>query len=191
MKKDLEKEVQIFASKKVMKTNKKWLSQIFVLSLVLSIAFSLLAQLTLEHTNLAISLCLIIVLIIISVVADIVGVAVTACNVKPLLENIEKHIFGAKLGLKIVKNADKTSSVCSDVIGDICSILSGAGGVAITVQLSLLMPSLSNFVLALLVNAVIASLSIVGKAVGKTYALNNPLKIVMTVGKIFSIFKKR
>ena len=183
--------MQIFASKKVLKTNKKWLSQIFFMSLGLSIAFSLLAQLTLSHTNLGISLCLICVLIIISVVADIVGVAVTACNVKPLLENIEKRTFGARFGLKIVKNADKTSSICSDVIGDICSILSGAGGVAITVQLGILMPGVSEFVLALLVNAIIASLSIVGKAVGKTYALNNPLKIVITVGKCFSIFSRK
>ncbi|MBR4270085.1 MAG: hypothetical protein IKQ31_00170 [Clostridia bacterium] len=184
-----EKYVKILGSKKV-RANKKWLCQIFLLSLVLSIAFSLLAQLTLSHTNLAISLILIAVLIIISVIADIVGVAVTACNVKPLLENIEKGVFGARLGLRIVKQADKASSICSDVIGDICSILSGAGGVSITLQLTELFSSVSSFVLALFVNAIIASLSIVGKAVGKTYALNNPLKIVLIVGKVFSIFSK-
>ena len=184
-----EKYVKILGSKKV-RANKKWLCQIFLLSLELSIAFSLLAQLTLSHTNLAISLILIAVLIIISVIADIVGVAVTACNVKPLLENIEKGVFGARLGLRIVKQADKASSICSDVIGDICSILSGAGGVSITLQLTELFSSVSSFVLALFVNAIIASLSIVGKAVGKTYALNNPLKIVLIVGKVFSIFSK-
>jgi CBS domain containing-hemolysin-like protein len=186
-----ENDVRILGSKKFTKTNKKWLCQIFVLSLVLSIAFSLLAQLTLSHTNLAISLILIIVLIVISVIADIVGVAVTACSVKPLLGSIEKHVFGARMGLKIVKNADKASSICSDVIGDICSILSGAGGVSITIQLSNLLPAVSGFVLALLVNAVIASLSIVGKAVGKTYALNYPFQVVLSVGKFFSIFSKR
>ena len=183
--------VEALSYKKCGKFNFRWLLQIFLISLVLSILFTLLSQLILNHTNLFPAICLIVMLIFISVVADIVGVAVTACNIKPLLERIEKREFGAKLALSIVKKADKTSSVCSDVIGDICSILSGAAGVSITLQIVAHYPGVSSFVLSLLINALLASLSIVGKAIGKTYALVNPLKIVLCVGKCFTIFTKR
>ena len=183
--------VEISSNRKGTKFNYAWLLHIFIISLILSILFALLSQVILNHTNLVLSVCLIIVLIVISVVADIVGVAVTACNIKPLLDKIEHGEFGAKKALSIVKKADKTSSVCSDVIGDICSILSGAGGVNITIQIISMCPHVSSFLLSLFVNALLASLSILGKAVGKTYALNNPLKIVLRVGKCCAIFSRK
>ncbi len=183
--------VEVYSVKKKGKFSFRWLFQIFLISLILSIIFTLLSQLILNHTSLVPAILLIVVLIFVSVVADLIGVAVTACNIKPILECVERKEFGAKLALSIVKKADKTSCICSDVIGDICSILSGAGGVSIAIQIMSLCPSVSNFWLSLVINAVLASLSIVCKAVGKTYALNNPLKIVLRVGKCFSIFSKR
>ncbi len=171
--------------------SKRWLVHIFLISLVLSLVFALLSQIILDKANLFFAVCLIIILIFVSVVADFVGVAVTACSIRPLLEQVERKTFGAKMALSIVKKADKTSSICSDVIGDICSILSGAGGVSITMQIVSSFPSVSYLVLSLLINALLASLSIVGKAVGKTYALNNSLKIVLRVGKCFSFFHRK
>ncbi len=186
-----ENKVEVLSAKKPAKFNLKWLLQIFIVSLVLSIVFTLLSQVILNHSNLVLSICLISVLIFISVIADIIGVAVTACSVKPILDMVENKKRGAKFALSIVKKADKTSSICSDVIGDICSILSGAGGVSITIQILSMCPSVSNFFLSLFINALLASLSILGKAIGKTYALSNPLKIVLSVGKCCSIFSRK
>ena len=183
--------VEVLDFKKKNKFNFRWLCYIFIISLILSILFTLLSQLILSHASLIPAIVLIVVLIFVSVIADIIGVAVTACSIKPILERVERKESGSKLALAIVKKADKTSCICSDVIGDICSILSGAGGVSIAIQIISLCPSVSSFVLSLVINAVLASLSIVCKAVGKTYALNNPLKIVLRVGKCFSIFRRR
>lgn len=186
-----ENKIEALSTKKSARFNLKWLLQIFTISLLLSVVFTLLSQVILNHSNLVLSICLIAVLIFISVIADIIGVAVTACSVKPLLDLVESKKRGARFALSIVKKADKTSSICSDVIGDICSILSGAGGVSITIQILSMCPSVSNFVLSLFINALLASLSILGKAVGKTYALSNPLKIVLNVGKCCSIFSRK
>ena len=172
------------------KSNKIWLVQIFFTSLCLSVLFALISELTLSHASLALALILIFLLIGTSVLFDLIGVAITACNIKPLLQLQQKGVHGAEVAVKLVKNADKVSCVCSDVIGDICSILSGAGGVAISVIIVNLLPNFSNILMSIIISSVIASLTILGKAIGKTYALNDSVNIVLRVGRCLSIFKK-
>lgn len=172
------------------KSNKVWLVQIFFTSLCLSVLFALISELTLSHASLALALILICLLVGTSVLFDLIGVAITACNIKPLLQLQQKGVRGAGIAVKLVKNADKVSCVCSDVIGDICSILSGAGGVAISIIIVNLLPNFSNILMSIIISSVIASITILGKAIGKTYALNDPVNIVLRVGRCLSIFKK-
>ena len=85
--------------------------------------------------------------------------------------------------------ADRVSSIFADILGDICSILSGAAGAAVTT--ALITQSMSNFlgiVIASLVSAVIAALLIFGKALMKRYSMNHADKIVLIMGKVMSIF---
>ena len=161
--------------------------QIFFTSLCLSVLFALISELTLSHASLALALFIITLLVGTSVLFDLIGVAITACNIKPLLELQQKGVRGASVAVKLVKNADKVSCVCSDVIGDICSILSGAGGVAISVIIINLLPNFSNILLSIIISSVIASLTILGKAIGKSYALNDPVSIVMAVSRALMV----
>lgn len=183
-------EIMSISKKKRVKSNKVWLLQIFFISLFLSIIFALISELMLSNASLALALFLIIFLIVVSGIFDIVGMAVTACNIRPLLICKQKGERGADIGLKMVKNADKICCICSDVVGDICSILCGAGGVAITVILVAHFPTFNAIIMSILVSSVIASISVLGKAIGKTFALNNSLKVVLWTGKVLSIFKK-
>ena len=169
------------------RTSRLWLVQIFFTSLCLSVLFALISELTLSHASLALALFLIMLLVGTSVLFDLIGVAITACNIKPLLELQQKGVRGASVAVKLVKNADKVSCVCSDVIGDICSILSGAGGVAISVIIINLLPNFSNILLSIIISSVIASLTILGKAIGKSYALNDPVSIVMAVSRALMV----
>ena len=172
------------------KTNKVWLVQVFVISLCLSVFFALISELTLSHAGLALALFLILLLVAASVITDLIGVAITACNIKPFLELNQKGIKGADIAVKLVKNADKVSNICADVIGDICSILSGEGGVAISFIIAGLLPNVSSIIISIIISSLIASITILGKAIGKTYALNYPVAVVMKVCKCLSIFKK-
>jgi hypothetical protein len=42
-----------------------------------------------------------------------------------------RKVKGGKIGVKLIKNTSKVSSVCCDVIGDVCGIISGTSGVVI------------------------------------------------------------
>ena len=184
--------VEIFSTttKHKAKSNKVWLVQIFFVSLCFSIMFALISELMLANASLALSLFLIVLLVVVSVIFDLIGMAVTACSIRPLLDYKQKGIRGADVSIKLVKNADKISCICTDVVGDICSILIGAGGVTISIILISYFPQFNSILMSILISSIIASISVLGKAIGKTYAINNSVKVVLATGKLLSLFKK-
>ena len=107
-----------------------------------------------------------------------IGVAVTSSNEEPLHAMSSKKIKGAKKAVSFKKNADKVSSFCNDVIGDICGIISGSAGVAVATSLANTY-NLNIFHTTLIVTAIIAALTIGGKAFCKKIAINNNHKIVV------------
>ena len=137
-------------------------------------------------------LFLVLLLIFVSVAFDIIGVAVAASNIKPFLELKRRgENRGVEKAMSLVKNADRVSSICTDVVGDICSIVSGASGVAISIILISELPSVSGAVLSTFVSSIIASLTVLGKALGKNFALTSSTKILIFVGKCLSIFSRK
>ena len=100
-----------------------------------------------------------------------IGVAVQAADVAPFHSMNSRKIKGADIAVKFKKNADKVSSFCNDVIGDICGIISGTAGSIIALKISNLL-SLNSFYTILFITALISSLTIGGKAIGKSIAIN-------------------
>ena len=179
-------------SKKNSLSSKLWYFEIFAVSLSLCFIFAIMSQLILMRSNLVLALFVILVLIIISVIFDIIGVAVAASHIKPFLELKSKgYKRGVDQAIKLVKNADRVSSVCTDVIGDICSILSGAGGVAVSIFIIAEFESFNSAILSTLISSLIAALTVLGKALGKTYALNSSTKVLLVVGQFMSIFSRK
>ena len=113
-------------------------------------------------------------------------------------ENLEKYQGqkGFETAKKLSQNKDKVSSFCGDVVGDICGILSGAGGVSIVVNLNITNQNVF-FLTTCLTSSLIAGLTIFGKAVMKGYAVEKCEKVVLKtafiIEKIFSIspFRKK
>jgi CBS domain containing-hemolysin-like protein len=99
-----------------------------------------------------------------------------------------RKVKGAKTAVKLIQNADKVSSFCNDVIGDICGIISGSAGSIISVTLASTF-SINIFITTLITTAVIASLTIGGKALGKSYAINKNNLILYQFAKFLSYFK--
>lgn len=182
--------IETLSNKKNSLQNKFWYFKLFVVSLLLCFVFAIISQLMLIRANIAVALFLVLLLIFVSVVFDVVGVAVAASNIKPFLELKKQNVRGVDKAIKLVKNADRVSSICTDVVGDICSIVSGASGVAISIILVSELPSVSSAVLSTLISSIIAALTVLGKALGKNYALNSSTKIMLFVGKFLEIFKK-
>ncbi len=172
--------------KKAKKKN-LWPLYALIITLFLSFVFSLLSELILGNTNLVIAYVLIIIIILISIFFDMIGTAATACDIEPFLSMSARKVKGAKMAVKLVKNAEKVSSVCADIIGDICGIVSGACGGAIVLMQFV---NNSSIFISVLFSAVIAALMVSGKALGKSYAMSKSNKIIFFVAKTLSVFKK-
>lgn len=174
------------------KKNKKstWIITITLLAFFISFIFSLISELTLSKVNLVIGIIILILFIIIGIIFDMIGVAVTATTEQPLHAMSAKKIKGAKKAVSFKKNADKVSSFCNDVIGDICGIISGTVGVIITATIGEIY-NFEIFWVGLVVTSLIASLTIGGKAISKSIAIKNSNQIVYMTAKVLSIFEKK
>lgn len=172
-------------------TNTKWLITVFILAFVLSIIFSGISTIMANSFPTAILAIIIVVVIGVGIVFDMIGVAVLTSKEANLHAKASKKMKGAKQAIILLKNSTKVASVCNDVIGDICGIVSGALGAVLTVAIA----SLFDFeaaatITTVIVTAVISACTVGFKAVFKEVATKNSDSIVFTVGKIISIFKK-
>ncbi|MBQ3511252.1 MAG: hypothetical protein IJA30_03015 [Bacilli bacterium] len=197
MKKSTEKEelknllVQTRRKEKIKKehVNVKWIIQIIIMAFVISFALSFVSEMTIPKLSIVFGILITLIFIFIGILFDIVGVAVTSADEKVFHSMNARQVRGAKVAVTFKKNADKVSSFCCDVIGDICGIISGAAGTTIAVGLANIMEVELLFV-SLTVAAVIAALTIGGKAMGKSFAINKSDIILYEFAKIVSIFYK-
>ena len=98
-------------------------------------------------------------------------------------------VKGAKLSVRLKRNADKVSTICNDVIGDICGIVSGSGGAVIAISLASKY-NLNVILVSLIVTSIISGITVGGKALEKSYAINNSNEIFYNFAKIINIFVK-
>lgn len=167
--------------------NWNWIFKITLVGFILSFSFSSISELIIPNVSIVIGIMLIIIFIGLGVLFDIIGVAVTSADEKIFHSMSARKVKGAKLAVKFKKNADKLSSFCNDVIGDVCGIISGSAGAIIAATLSVKF-SLSAFLVSLIVTASIAALTIGGKAMGKSIAINKSNIILYRFAKFISIF---
>lgn len=166
-----------------------WIIKITVLAFLISFIFSCISETTLPNVPLIIGIILVFVFIILGVIFDMIGVAVTSSDEKQFHSMSARKVRGAKTAVLFKKNAEKVSSFCNDVIGDICGIISGSAGVLIASSLAQKL-NLPLFWISLTVTALIASLTIGGKALGKGIAIASGNKILFVFAKFISYFKK-
>ena len=181
--------------KKITIKNKKpspysWPIKVCVLTFSLALMFGVLSEVMLSNASMLIAIIVIIVLVAISIIFDVIGVAFACCSIEPILAMASRKVKGSKASLALVKNGDKVSSVCSDIIGDVCGILSGAAGTAVAAQFIMGQAGSVAVLIASIVSAVIAALTVMGKACCKKIAVNKSVAIVSFVGKALSIFSK-
>lgn len=129
-------------------------------------------------------------IVIVGAFFDMLGLAAAAAREAPIHAMASKKVFGAKRAIIIVRNAEKVSSIFSDVIGDIAGVLSGAGALAVAFQLSTAI-SLHGWheeLAKIVLTALITAITVFAKAVGKTVAIQSPTPIVLFAGKVLETF---
>ncbi len=197
MKKCTEKEelknliVQTRRKEKIKKehANVKWIIEIVIMAFAISFALSFVSQTTIPKLSTWIGVVITLIFIGLGIIFDIVGVAVNSADEKVFHSMNARKVKGSKVAVIFKKNADKVSSFCNDVIGDICGIISGAAGTTIAVNIAKALNVELLFV-NLTVAAIIAALTIGGKAMGKSFAMNKSDIILYEFAKIVSIFYK-
>lgn len=164
-----------------------WILFIFVITMVISAAMSFISSRLLGNAGMAVSFLILICIVAIGIVFDIIGVAVTACPEAPFHAMASRKVAEAPDALKLLRNANRVSSFCNDVIGDICGVISGAASATIAVKV--LSGKSANPFVELLLSALVAALTVGGKAFGKTFAIHMSTPIVQTTARILTFFR--
>ena len=168
---------------------KHWIIKIIILTAILSAGFSLIAEIFISDLPIAAAVVILVALIVVGIIFDIIGVAVSTCDETPIIAMCAKKVKNAKYALPLVKNAAMVSNICNDVIGDICGIISGSAGAAITVRVVIDQGSTEELIISIIISTIISVATIGGKANGKKLAMRKNKEIVMLVGGIINFFK--
>ncbi len=176
------------------KTQKSWVwpVKILLLAIFLSLSFSIISELALENASIIVSVIVILTFISVSILFDMLGLAVASSSLENFTAMASRKVKGSKQAIALNKNADKVSSICADVIGDVCGILSGAAGASILTKIAL--ASNGDFIQILIassISAVIAGLTIFGKASLKRYAIKHSNEITLKFAKFINFFTRK
>ena len=171
------------------KVDIKWIITIIIIAFVISFSLSFIANSTIPNLSLIFGIIITLLFIFIGILFDIVGVAVTSADEAVFHSMASRKVKGATTAVRFKKSADKTSSFCCDVIGDICGVISGAAGTTIC---AILVTKYHTDLLltGLIITAIISSLTIGGKAIGKSFAINKSDIILYEFSKFISNFYK-
>ena len=161
----------------------RWVIRVSLIAVALSAAMSLCSGAVLEDAGYVTATLILLLFIALGILFDIIGVAVTAANPKPFNSMAAHRVKGAKEALYLIRNAEKVASFCNDVVGDICGIVSGSTAAVIVVELQKDL-STTSILISIAVTALISGITIGGKALGKTVAINECTGVVYRVARL-------
>ena len=167
--------------------NVRWIATISITRFLLSVLMSYTSKRALESVGNIIAFVILLVFISIGILFDIIGVASTVATEKRFHSMAARRVNGAKQAIWIVRNAEKVGSLCNDVVGDISGIISGATSAVIITRLTQDGTDVRSVILSLVITGCVSSLTIGGKAIGKTFAISHSEDIVFLTGRVLSI----
>ncbi|WRP05211.1 hypothetical protein U9J35_14945 [Rossellomorea aquimaris] len=178
-----------------MKNSIKWSVSIAVITFVLAAIFSVTSNMVLNGVAWYTGLVVVLIIVFIGIFFDMLGIAATAADETPFHAMAAKKVYGARYSIKIVRNADRFASFCNDVIGDISGIISGTASAIVIIQLAVSFQleggSLREYIVSVTLTSIIASLTVGGKALGKTFAITYSKDIIFRVGKVLQFLEDR
>ena len=177
-------------SKRQQKEAARWALTIFLVTIAVSATISFTSNEIMDRSSIAVAFLILLFIIAVGIVFDIVGVAVTSADEKPFHSMASRRVPGAKEAIRLLRSAGKVSSICNDVIGDICGVVSGAASATIAARVLTYMQFSWPQVVTLGMSALVAGLTVGGKAVGKTVAIRSCTEIVFLVGRILAAWSR-
>lgn len=167
------------------RSQKRWVITAFALSFCITAVLSLGSNEVVDKLDVLIAIPVLLIIIFLGVIFDMIGLAVAIADIKPFNSMSSRRLKTGKKAVWLIKNSEKVSSFCGDLVGDISGVLSGATGAAIAVRIFH-----DNVWLTLAMTSLIAATMVGCKAVGKLLAVKYSEPIVLYAAKILCGFKK-
>ena len=172
------------AAKRERRKTIRWVVTIFLVTILISGIISLISDEVMANSSLTVAFFILFGIIAVGIVFDVIGMAVATADEKPFHSMAARKVPGAHEAITLLRNAERVSSICNDVVGDICGVISGSASATIAALI------LTNAELgwprgvSLAMSAMAAGLTVGGKAIGKTVAVNSCTQIVHMVGRL-------
>ncbi len=168
----------------------RWVVTIFFTTMLISGTISVASDALMSASGIVVAFLILLAIILVGIIFDIIGVAVTTADEKPFHSMAARKVSGAQESILLLRNAERVSSICNDVVGDICGVVSGSAAATISAQL-VAMKGFANYatVVSLVMSALVAGFTVGGKAIGKTFAMNSCTKIVYFAGNLIAKMK--
>ncbi|OIJ20314.1 hypothetical protein BKP45_09620 [Anaerobacillus alkalidiazotrophicus] len=175
------------------KASLNWTLAIAVITLVLAAIFSIVSTFFLSGVTWGVGMFIVFLIVLVGIIFDTIGVAATAAEESPFHAMAAERILGAKEAVLITRNADRFANFCNDVIGDIAGIISGTAAAFVVLQLANSLGQGENtsyqFWISVFFTSIVASLTVGGKSLGKTIALEFATPIIFQVGRLFYLLQ--
>ncbi len=172
------------------KSRTGWVLTAFLLSFVITAALSALNDKVVDLLPVAAAAPVLILVIALGVVFDVIGLAVATADIRPFNSMAANRLRAGQKAVWLINNAEKVSSFCNDIVGDIAGVVSGATGVAIAIKIFASAEAEAAFIFTLCITSLIAALTVGLKAAGKSIAIKYSEKIVLFSAKVLCGFRK-
>ena len=166
------------------KKTTRWVVTIFLVTILISGTISFASDLIMARSTILVAFIILLAIVLLGIAFDIIGVAVTSADEKPFHSMAARKVPGAQESIRLLRNAERVSSICNDVVGDICGVVSGSASATIAAQILRNFEFTVESIIPLIMSALVAGLTVGGKAIGKTFAIGSCTKIVHGVGKL-------
>jgi len=181
--------ILFFLERICMKTKKSWIVIVFILTFLLSLLFSLITNIISYKFGIIATTVAIILVISIGILFDLIGASSLTSKESTFHAMSAQKVKGARTAIFLIKNNAKVSSICNDIVGDICGIVSGGLGAVLAINVAEHFHVNAAYI-TMIVAALISALTVGGKAIFKNVAIKHSDTILFRVAKIVNIFKK-
>ena len=163
---------------------RRWVITIFFATIAISAAISLVSDFVMGKSSMIVAFLILLMIVFGGIIFDIVGMAVATADEKPFHAMAARKVKGAKECIRLLRNAERGSSICNDVVGDICGVVSGSASATIAAQILRTFEWNLSSVVPLVLSSLVAALTVGGKALGKGIAVRGCTEIVYHAGQV-------
>ena len=178
------------ASKKERARTIRWVVTVFLVTLVVSGMISLISDEIMASSGLLAAFAILLGIVFLGIIFDTIGMAVATASEKPFHSMAARKVPGAQEAIRLLRNAERVSSICNDVVGDICGVVSGSASATIAALILTHVDAVWPRAVSLGMSALVAGLTVGGKAIGKTIAVNSCTQIVHLVGRVLNTLNR-